>query len=246
MTAKSKYTDDDLIEKSKQASSISEIIKLLNLNSSRRTYCTIRRKLKNLNIVLISKKKAKKFFSKEEVYTINSEVSNTTLRRHYIKDNKKYECVICNINNWQNKNLTLEIDHINGIRNDNRIENLRFLCPNCHSQTDTYSNKNGSSNKNRIDDQKKIDISYCDICNIETRGYGEICNNCRIEQSMKFYVSKEELQNLIDSNLSIVKISKMFNVSDNAIRKRCKKFKISINRKAKKNVFNNNKALGSI
>lgn len=54
-----------------------------------------------------------------------------------------YKCSICgNEGVWNNKQLTLQLDHINGINNDNRLENLRFLCPNCHSQTDTFSGKN--------------------------------------------------------------------------------------------------------
>ena len=43
---------------------------------------------------------------------------------------------------WRGNPLTLQLDHINGIRTDNRIENLRILCPNCHSQTDTWCGKN--------------------------------------------------------------------------------------------------------
>ncbi len=53
-----------------------------------------------------------------------------------------YKCYICNINSWLNKPISLHLDHINGINNDNRINNLRLLCPNCHSQTDTYAGKN--------------------------------------------------------------------------------------------------------
>jgi hypothetical protein len=44
--------------------------------------------------------------------------------------------------NWNNKGLVLQLDHINGVHNDNRVENLRILCPNCHSQTDTFCAKN--------------------------------------------------------------------------------------------------------
>lgn len=52
-------------------------------------------------------------------------------------------CQICGIGEiWMGKKLTLELDHINGINDDNREENLRWLCPNCHSQTDTYRNSN--------------------------------------------------------------------------------------------------------
>lgn len=50
-------------------------------------------------------------------------------------------CYICGITNWLGKLLSLHLDHINGVKNDNRIGNLRLLCPNCHSQTDTYGAK---------------------------------------------------------------------------------------------------------
>lgn len=53
-----------------------------------------------------------------------------------------YKCVICsNDGHWQSQLLTLQIDHINGVNNDHRIENLRWLCPNCHTQTPTYGGK---------------------------------------------------------------------------------------------------------
>lgn len=53
-----------------------------------------------------------------------------------------YKCSICHLSNWQGKQITLINDHINGIPDDWRIENLRLLCPNCDSQTDTYKGKN--------------------------------------------------------------------------------------------------------
>ena len=55
----------------------------------------------------------------------------------------EYACDKCdNMGTWENEPLTLQLDHINGINNDNRIENLRLLCPNCHSQTQTFAGKN--------------------------------------------------------------------------------------------------------
>lgn len=53
------------------------------------------------------------------------------------------ECAICGLPpKWNNKPLVLHLDHINGERKDNRIENFRLLCPNCHAQTETFSWKN--------------------------------------------------------------------------------------------------------
>lgn len=52
-------------------------------------------------------------------------------------------CAICSLPpEWNGRPLVLQLDHINGIQNDNRTENLRLVCPNCHSQTPTFSGKN--------------------------------------------------------------------------------------------------------
>nr|DAD66488.1 MAG TPA: NinG recombination protein [Myoviridae sp. ctPuP5] len=70
-------------------------------------------------------------------------VNLRSLKKRLIKEKSfEYKCAICGINTWQNKPISLHLDHINGVNNDHRIENLRFLCPNCHSQTDTYCGRN--------------------------------------------------------------------------------------------------------
>lgn len=80
----------------------------------------------------------------DEIFIENSKVKRDQIKNIIIKEKLiEYKCLECdNEGIWNNKILSLQLDHINGIRNDNRIENLRFLCPNCHSQTDTFcSNK---------------------------------------------------------------------------------------------------------
>jgi 5-methylcytosine-specific restriction endonuclease McrA len=71
------------------------------------------------------------------------------LRSRLLNNNiLKNECYICGISEWLGKPLSLDLDHINGISDDNRLENLRMLCPNCHSQTETYRGRNKKLRKN--------------------------------------------------------------------------------------------------
>lgn len=76
----------------------------------------------------------------EEILIENSLVSRSGLKTHIVNNQllDSSICSECGIVDWNGAPISLHLDHINGINNDNRIENLRFLCPNCHSQTKTY------------------------------------------------------------------------------------------------------------
>ena len=62
--------------------------------------------------------------------------------RKYLKETFGDCCSVCSINEYNGLPIVLECDHIDGNHTNNSIENLRLICPNCHSQTVTYKNKN--------------------------------------------------------------------------------------------------------
>ncbi len=85
-----------------------------------------------------------------------SYASRTHLRNRYIAEGLlRYKCAICGISEWQGKPISLHLDHINGINDDDRLENVRLICPNCHSQTDSYAGKNVGSGKYNRSQRKK-------------------------------------------------------------------------------------------
>ena len=87
----------------------------------------------------------KPIYSLEEILVPNSKYENIArLKKRILKAGLlKYECECCgNKGEWNGKPLVLQLDHKDGNHNNHSVENLRFLCPNCHSQTNTYSGKN--------------------------------------------------------------------------------------------------------
>jgi Zn finger protein HypA/HybF involved in hydrogenase expression len=92
-------------------------------------------------------------YSKEQIFSENSPISNSALKKIILTESLiKYKCECGIENEWIGKKIELELDHINGNNKDNRIINLRFLCPNCHSQTDTFRGKNINKGKVKVDD----------------------------------------------------------------------------------------------
>jgi len=77
------------------------------------------------------------------------------LREGYLAD----RCSRCGISEWRGERLVIQIDHINGVRNDWRIENLRMLCPNCHSQTETYGGRNAGRGRRLQEVNKPCSIT---------------------------------------------------------------------------------------
>lgn len=83
-------------------------------------------------------------------------LANGALKKILITSGRKYNCQDCGLEEWNGKKLTLQLEHIDGDSFNNSIENLKFLCPNCHSITDTYCGKNKNTGKIKVSDEKLL------------------------------------------------------------------------------------------
>lgn len=122
-----------------------------------------------------------------------------------------YKCECGNEGIWRDKKLSLQIDHINGECDDHRLENLRWMCPNCHAQTETFTGKH----KKTIG---KIKIKPS-IVNPDWR------KNPKPSRRKVKWPSKETLEKLVWEKPT-TQIAKDFGVSDKSIEKWCKAYKI--------------------
>lgn len=79
----------------------------------------------------------------DEILVDGRLLTTSTLRKRLIEEHlKPNHCERCLREDWNGLPIPLELDHVNGKRDDNRLDNLRILCPNCHAQTETYRGKN--------------------------------------------------------------------------------------------------------
>lgn len=79
----------------------------------------------------------------KRIVKLENYATRASVRKRILKEGLlEYECNECSIKDYNGKPLSLELDHINGNGHDHRLENLRWLCPNCHSQTKTFRGKN--------------------------------------------------------------------------------------------------------
>lgn len=151
-------TDEQFVNLIKNSANIAEVLFKLGYTVKGNSwgYSQVKQRMTDLNLSSANFKGKNAYYetnkereiSPDKLFRINCKHTRTVLRRNITRNNLlPYKCAICGISKWNNKTLSLELDHINGMNNDNRLENLRFLCPNCHSQTTTYGSRNQQRNE---------------------------------------------------------------------------------------------------
>lgn len=197
---------------------VKRIIKILNLDTS---HWTGRGHLKGKSHSYVKAIPLKDVLVKDSHYSIGR------LKSRLVSEGiLKYECALCFISNWNEKALSLHLDHINGINDDNTLENLRLLCPNCHSQTDTYTGRNIKKAKQlkqrKCRVKKTPKINKCSDCSKDISLKSLRCKSCTAKQRNQLKIDWPSLQELkiLVSSFSYLEVGRRLGVSDNAVRKR--------------------------
>lgn len=203
----------------KDATTFSEVLRGLNIPIQGNNGNTLKRILNENNIDYSHFTGRAKYYktcsTKIEDYLNNKiKIKPYKLKQKLLKENiKENKCEICGLTEWLGKPLIIQLHHINGNNTDNRLENLQMLCPNCHSQTDSYC---GKANTNSIK-------NHCKDCGKEILKESKYCVICAVKhRKLKRKVVRPTKEELIDMFLnlnSIMAIGKHYNISDNAVRK---------------------------
>ncbi len=148
----------------------------------------------------------------------NSPMGSKHIKTRVLRENLLiYKCADCGISDWKGKKLVLQLDHINGVNDDHRLENLQLLCPNCHSQTDTYCGRNVANRTQKL----------CVDCDTPILATSSRCRRCTTKLRSEnpaykiVWPSIPELEVMI-SELGLKATGRKLGVSDSAIRKHIK------------------------
>lgn len=204
-----KLNDDEFKNLIASSLNIKEVLFKLGYSTTGNSwgYSQVRKRMEALNIPMSyfkgrspNKKDSTTRIEKEKLFSSKSKHARCVVRNTIIKENLlEYKCAICGITEWNGKTLSLELDHINGINYDNRLENLRFLCPNCHSQTTTYGSRNTQVNQSKFEISEELKKLILDT-------YKQVSNIRKVSQKLNLREKavRQVVSELLKSNQKYV------------------------------------------
>ena len=222
------FSRDELVEIVQTSTCIKDALTKMNYASSGDAYKVFLRNMKkeNIDISQMVYQRVKSPKTNTGALTANSTTQRSVIRTLILRENlKAYVCegvdgIPCGQGpEWKGRKMHLVLDHINGVNNDHRLENLRFLCPNCNATLDTHGGKNQK--------HKPEDYKICKCCSKQYLGVNEFyCSgSCsakdRVNRKTYRKVERPPLSQLLQETeeFGFVQTGKKYGVSDNAIRK---------------------------
>ncbi len=210
----------ELIEAVKLGSSARDTLRLLGRKPYTTTYAWLR---KQVSLLALDTSHWTSLAKGKSSVTINclciaSDRSTKDIKR-YVLNHKliTYTCAICGCPPvWNDKPMVLRLDHISGDSSDHRLQNLRFVCPNCDSQLPTFAGRNVKN---------KRPCKLCITCGVKISRRSEHCSKCKVRGVAPTKIKwppDDELINLARST-TMIALAKHLGVSNTAIRSRLKK-----------------------
>lgn len=230
MPKATKYNDSDIKKAIMDNKSIAGVLRQLGLAPKGGNYKTIDLAIKRLGLNIshftgqghLKDRKhdwAKKIPLDEILVENSTYNNNANIKRRLFKENLlENACQICDMKPiWQGKPIVLRLDHINGVNNDNRIENLRMICPNCDSQTDTFTGRNIKKKPKPKKNQKSCSVCLGEVSKTNKSG---LCLSCS-QRKVVGRINRPDKETLLHEVKAVgySATGRKYGVSDNAIRK---------------------------
>lgn len=263
-----KYTEQEIADYIAESVNIAEVLRKMGQSAnSGSNRILISHYVKEHNLDISHFNNFSNIRTPKDIFIEKSSASQNTVRKYYKRGNySEYKCAICGLNPfWNGKELTLTLDHINGVSDDHRLENLRWICPNCDRQLPTYGskrrkqhlyckncgeeikrgNKTGfckkcywdskksTTNKSQSINEISAKTGICLICGKSIDKRSTYCNICEqkqrrdiaIQNRIDKGITREFLKNEIRTK-PFLQIAKEQGVTDNTIRKWCKRYNL--------------------
>ena len=231
-TNRATWTEGQMVSALSNNTTIADVLRELGLVVRPGNYSTVKNFVKKYNIDLshmIGKSHGTSAPNQkplEEVLVKNSSYSRGSIKKRLIKEGLLEEkCAYCGQGNvWKGRRLVLVLDHANGVNDDNRKDNLRFLCPNCNSQQSTFCRGKKKTNFIRNDEIRPKQKFICPNCGGEMCRQSKRCMKCQGLRQRKVPRPTSTQLEQDNKTMSWVAIGKNYGVSDNAVRKWAKQY----------------------